>query len=482
MIEATSDSKREGLEKLSARKAFMNRFVCTIVPVLLFGCSASTTSNVKDLAIKNGQNTDLLWVQSDDLVLGNCSPNMPPVQKNCKASQTRKLAVVQTKLSESIAADKIALEAALEAETTTLKYNHPIIVDLQKKVADADAKIFSLDQLINDQTVKIATYQDQIGQTSSELLDLKAQLAAVEARLFSTPADISLLKLRTRLLNEVADKDEKLNELSSDQLDAQNELAKNQQKKKQSLDKKDYLEWQKKSQWDSLVVSSPLIDQLQGQINGLSGELAAVSGLIELITDKGIAYREEDADAVQLRLLKKLKTILAEPNFVRFAENFDNGMPLSGFTFNSSNSYGRIQVVNGRLRMDVNSDPYALNEMILRLDTSGAGRLWLSFYHEAFSDEIEPLPLYFYGSAYGDGVSISNDGYVWYPVIDSYSLGSSGGSTHSISLDQQIDFIKRSYDANFGYGPNFLIKFQQYDDYSYPTDGREWDDIIVEMK
>ncbi len=462
----------------------MKRVVSAIAPVLLLGCGVSSpkSSDVKDMAIKNGQSTDLLWIQNDEVILANCPAGAPPVQKNCVKSKSRKTLDLQAKLIEAIKADKAGPEALLAAEIKKLKDGHPIIAELSTKISETDKKLVGIDQQIKDQLAKIASFQVQIDQEADQLSDLRLQLASVETKLVSVPSEPTLVKLRLRLLEEIDQKDELVNELFTDQQSVKNELGKSEQRKKEAQQKRSDFEREQKFQWDTLTVSSSLTDQLQGQIDGLNEELAAVPGLFKLISDQGIAYREEDADDVQLRLLKRIKEILARPAFAKFSENFDKGMPIAPFSFKSSNSYGRIQVVNGRLRMDVNTDPYALNEMIVRLDASGAEKLWLSFYHEAFGDEMESIPVHFTGSANGDGVSISNDGNKWYRIVDATALGSSGGMNFSINLDQQVDLIRKNYDTKFGYGPSFYLKFQQYDDYAYPTDGREWDNLVVEMK
>lgn len=167
-----------------------------------------------------------------------------------------------------------------------------------------------------------------------------------------------------------------------------------------------------------------------------------------------------------------------------FAEGFSAGLPTTeqGFEYYSSNaSRGRIAVVNGRLRMDVNQNgSFSLNEAVLTIDLSGLSGVQLSFFQMETSDELHSLPAQFSGHANGDGVAISNDGVTWYRIVNASNLDvGSAGQTFNIDLDAQVANIQAQYDAGFAYGPEFRIKFQQYDNYSSPTDGREWDNIAV---
>ena len=165
-----------------------------------------------------------------------------------------------------------------------------------------------------------------------------------------------------------------------------------------------------------------------------------------------------------------------------YSEDFSADLPdeANGWTYYSSGSYGRIRVVDGRLRMDVTSGShYTLNEAVLAVDLTGFENVKLNFFHADFDSSNHYLPETFTGHKSAEGVSISSDGVTWHRVIDTfYLLTGETGETLSIDLDAAVAGIQAEY-PDFGFNENFKIKFQQYDNYPYPTDGREWDDISL---
>ncbi|ABC28062.1 hypothetical protein HCH_01187 [Hahella chejuensis KCTC 2396] len=172
------------------------------------------------------------------------------------------------------------------------------------------------------------------------------------------------------------------------------------------------------------------------------------------------------------------------PDNVLFQHHFEWGMPSQdeGFQFRSSNRGGRMNVVNGRLRMDQTnyfSTPTS-NEMDWTVDLSNASQVRLSFYQAETSDEAAMLPESFAGSAEGDGVSISNNGVDWYPVVnaDRLDLGAAGGRVE-VDLDAQVERIRATLDSTFEYGPDFKIRFQQFGVSKFGYDGRDWGDLLL---
>ncbi len=165
-----------------------------------------------------------------------------------------------------------------------------------------------------------------------------------------------------------------------------------------------------------------------------------------------------------------------------YYQDFEAGTIFQEWKYYSSNENGRIQNIDGRLRMDVASNgEYCLNEAVLTLDTEGFESLLLRFFHAEYGDEAATLPDSFEGHADGDGVCISNDGVTWYTVMNASDLDSGEtGQAYEVDLDAQVEYIRNNFDPDFGYTSRFRIKFQQYDNYAYPSDGREWDDISVE--
>ena len=154
-----------------------------------------------------------------------------------------------------------------------------------------------------------------------------------------------------------------------------------------------------------------------------------------------------------------------------FYEDFNDGLPVDGWDYYSSDGGGRIQVVNGRLRMDRDpSGTYTLNEAVLHLDLEGQSNVVLVFFQAESGDEVHSLPATFTGHENGDGVSVSNDGITWYQVVNASELDvGTGGQIFTVNLD----------DVGIAYTSDFRIKFQQYDNYPWSSDGREFDNIEV---
>jgi hypothetical protein len=154
-----------------------------------------------------------------------------------------------------------------------------------------------------------------------------------------------------------------------------------------------------------------------------------------------------------------------------FYEDFNDGLPFDGWDYYSSDSNGRIQVVDGRLRMySTAHNSYTLNEAVLHLDLEGRSNVVLAFFQAETvnGDEVDLLPDIFTGHYDGDGVSVSSDGVTWHQVVNANELDvGAGGQIFNVNLD----------DAGIAYTSDFRIKFQQYDNYSWPSDGREFDNI-----
>ncbi len=162
----------------------------------------------------------------------------------------------------------------------------------------------------------------------------------------------------------------------------------------------------------------------------------------------------------------------AAPQPIPYYENFTEGKPgrSDGWEFYSNNE-GRIEVVDGELRMDDRQDAalYSLNEAILHVDLSERSGVLLSFKHVSSKDENTSMPSRFTGHLNGDGVAVSNDGINWYRVTDL----TASFQNQSFDLDAVVQA------AGISYTSDFRIKFQQYDNYEWPTDGRSFDNISI---
>ncbi|WP_269542026.1 FG-GAP repeat protein [Cerasicoccus fimbriatus] len=64
--------------------------------------------------------------------------------------------------------------------------------------------------------------------------------------------------------------------------------------------------------------------------------------------------------------------------------------------------------------------------------------------------------------------------------LNASELNVSSLTTYNVDLLAKRDAIRSSYDATFDFTTDFKIKFQQYDNYASSTDGREWDNIVID--
>ncbi|MFH1250472.1 MAG: heparinase II/III family protein [bacterium] len=144
----------------------------------------------------------------------------------------------------------------------------------------------------------------------------------------------------------------------------------------------------------------------------------------------------------------------------------------------SSNSYGRVQIRttntphsgNQHLTMDVNTNGhYSTNEAWLCLDLSDytiEDEIIFSFYWKDFGDETHSL----------DGVYLSDNGGVTFTKVINI-CGASYRDNVWIYCPYLLNELVDGY--NLSLSDSFIIKFQQYDDYSIPTDGLAFDDISI---
>lgn len=165
------------------------------------------------------------------------------------------------------------------------------------------------------------------------------------------------------------------------------------------------------------------------------------------------------------------------------SEGFESGSLNSQWTTFSSTANGRIRVTD--------TQGAAAGNFALIMDTSSNGGLnrnhadWtvnfgalpsatLRFSHASFSDETHTLPASFTNSANGDGVAISANGVNWFTVFTPTASSVAGQW-----LTQTIDLGAAATAAGISLGDNFRIRFQQFDNFPTPTDGRGYDDISI---
>jgi uncharacterized repeat protein (TIGR01451 family) len=126
-----------------------------------------------------------------------------------------------------------------------------------------------------------------------------------------------------------------------------------------------------------------------------------------------------------------------------------------------------------KLCMDA-SDVNALgrNEAVLSVDLRGQTNVSLDFWEYNFDDEIHPMPVQFTGSVNADGVAVSADGLAWHRLFPMPAAETSSGY-----INRVIDLSAFIAGKGWSPGSHFKIKFQQYDRYPIPLDGRCFDNV-----
>ena len=207
-------------------------------------------------------------------------------------------------------------------------------------------------------------------------------------------------------------------------------------------------------------------------------ENASVSGSGSFVVNRGTGRPEVFQDGDQP----------FELPFSQITENFESGSLSESWTTYSSNTDGRVRVVDTTtisksaadgthaLLMDtaVADDEYILNEAVYTVDLAGVSRAKLNFSHTNYDDEVDPFYGDFVGHFDADGVAISDDGMNWHPVWSPDWEASASWEAHS------IDLASAAKTAGMELGGNFRIKFQQFDNYPIDLDGRGYDKISID--
>jgi hypothetical protein len=159
------------------------------------------------------------------------------------------------------------------------------------------------------------------------------------------------------------------------------------------------------------------------------------------------------------------------------SQNFSSGKPGTPTWTYYSNNEGRIDVVNGRLRMDDYGDnwSYSLNNTYMHFNYTGKFSATLTLDHWNINDENESIPATFTGLYNGDGISVSVDGTHWVRVTNLT------GSFTAQAFDLTSAIIQAKTAAGSEDVNDVQIKFQQYDNSCYSYDGREFDNIILNL-
>ncbi|MEN8008081.1 MAG: S8 family serine peptidase [Candidatus Krumholzibacteriota bacterium] len=141
----------------------------------------------------------------------------------------------------------------------------------------------------------------------------------------------------------------------------------------------------------------------------------------------------------------------------------------------ASTNIGRVQVTTSytphggsyHLTMDSSANGnYCLNEAWLHLDLTGETDIGLSFWWKEFGDETHAQ----------DGVYFSDDDGATFVKVQDLNGGSYTNQTWN-QFDLDLDALAGA--NGLGLSSNFIVKFQQYDNYVITTDGFAFDDIAV---
>ncbi len=155
---------------------------------------------------------------------------------------------------------------------------------------------------------------------------------------------------------------------------------------------------------------------------------------------------------------------------------FESGS-LDSFWTTSAGTEGRILVTSGNgpyagsfhLTMDdsVDGSAFSQNEAWLMLDLTGETQVDLSFRWKDFSDETHAQ----------DGVYFSDNGGTSFTKVYDLNGGSFANNTWQL-ISMDLDALAAS--AGLSLNGDFVVKFQQYDNYSATVDGMAFDDISVD--
>ena len=224
-----------------------------------------------------------------------------------------------------------------------------------------------------------------------------------------------------------------------------------------------------------------LIDNAGGRFVIINdNELVVANGSLldyESDTSHDITVEVSDGELTRSEVFTISVNMEAVAQPLSYFQDFSAGIPGAGEGWEYySSGEGRIEVADGQLRLDDSTDggEYSLNEAILHLNLSGATGLLLEFDCDESGDEV-----------HHDGLAVGDTFTGPHRNADLVAISDDGGATWNViyllDVDEHVvvDLDAAIADAGMTYGPNFLVKFQQYDNYAWPTDGWAFDNIHV---
>ena len=165
----------------------------------------------------------------------------------------------------------------------------------------------------------------------------------------------------------------------------------------------------------------------------------------------------------------------AEYATLPFTDGFESGSIGVNWNTYTSNNFGRVQVTTANtpaagsyhMTMDVTTNNnFSTQEAWLHLDLSGESQVTLDFEWKDFADETHTQ----------DGVYFSdNGGTTFVKVQDLNGASYTNNVWNSFSLD--LDDLASTNGLSLT--STFIVKFQQYDNYTIATDGHAYDEISV---
>ncbi len=166
-----------------------------------------------------------------------------------------------------------------------------------------------------------------------------------------------------------------------------------------------------------------------------------------------------------------------------FEDGFESGPLVSPWLVSSTNQ-GRVTVsttnvpatglANVVLDDSVSDATFSAAELTRVIDLSGMKDVVLTFSAKSLGNEPHVPPTgNFVGIRNFDGVSISVDGGVSWRSVQSLATVSASWTNYTIPLDSSVTALGGTF------GPDFKIRFSQYDNSSVPLDGLAIDDVKI---
>ena len=162
------------------------------------------------------------------------------------------------------------------------------------------------------------------------------------------------------------------------------------------------------------------------------------------------------------------------------AEDFEDALDTDDWHTYESNGYGRNQRDTAEKyrgsyswRMDSTTDGnYVNNVLYTQFDFTGATNITLDFWEKDTGDEEHDVAESFIGWQNADYVAYTNDNTTWYEIVTASELNNANWENFNIDIHDDADFSSPATSS-------FAIRFSQYDNYEYNSDGRWWDDINI---